>query len=94
MARARLLFPGEERRAYAAEVAAPGRWNLPGNAPHLIVHYMPWFAVTPTAHDTTALWDHWKSNDPKALHDPEKRLPDGRRDIASVCYPLIGPYST
>lgn len=74
--------------------AAPSAaWNLPGAAPHLIFHYMPWFDMDPPVGGGSA-WQHWSWSGPKASHAPSHRRPDGLRDIASVYYPLIGPYST
>ncbi len=67
-------------------------WNLPGKAPHLIAHYLPWFETD--LNDPKDPWKHWKWSHPKANHDPTKTLANGRRDIASVNYPLIGPYSS
>ena len=52
----------------------------------LMVHYMPWFEAKPTS--KTWGW-HWTMN---AL-DPEKVV-NGRREIASHYYPLIGPYDS
>jgi len=49
---------------------------------------MPWFTVADPA------WDHWRWNGPGTAHDPDKRLADGRRDIAAAHYPLIGPYDS
>lgn len=70
------------------------RWNLPGAAPHLVVHYMPWFQIQKSATDATKSWAHWKWMSKGAQHDPEKRLPSGLRDIAAVQYPLIGTYNS
>jgi hypothetical protein len=57
------------------------------NATRVYVHYMPWFASKP--HD--GYWGiHWTM----ANQDPDTVDGDGRRDIASHFYPLIGPYST
>lgn len=67
-------------------------WNLPGKAPHLIAHYLPWFETD--AHDPKDPWLHWKWQHPKADHDPTRVLANGLHDIASVNYPLIGPYSS
>lgn len=87
-------FPGAASAASSSAVSDSGSgWNLPGPAPHLMSHYMPWFAVTRPG-DTTRIWQHWKWTDGGPSHDPEKRRADGLRDIASVYYPLIGPYST
>jgi hypothetical protein len=77
-----------------------GQYNLDGKAPYLVAHYMMWYSTpwSTTDHSpvdrTSAPWSHWawKSGGPQ--HDPETRLPNGRRDIASVVYPLIGPYDS
>ena len=55
--------------------------------PRLLVHYMPWYA-TPEASGSWG-W-HWTMNH----FDPERRRADGRREIASHDYPLIGPYDS
>lgn len=68
---------------------ASGHWNISGEAPFVLAHYMDWFSLDrPIAGKT---WNHW-SVDGKHPHDPINHLRDGRRDIASVLYPLIGPY--
>jgi hypothetical protein len=67
-------------------------WNLPGKEPHLIAHYLPWFETD--LNDPQDPWKHWKWQHPKADHDPTRTLANGLRDIASVNYPLIGPYSS
>lgn len=74
--------------------SAQSRWNLPGQPPHLVAHYMPWFQVQRSASDSTVTWSHWKWTSGGPAHDPEKRRPDGLRDICSVHYPLIGPYNS
>lgn len=71
-----------------------GRWNLPGSSPHLVAHYMPWFQVQRSPSDPTVTWTHWKWTGGGPAHDPDKRRADGLRDIASVYYPLIGPYNS
>jgi hypothetical protein len=38
------------------------------------------------------LWDGWKWNDCGVTHNPNNFKPDGTHDIASIYYPLIGPY--
>ena len=55
--------------------------------PILMAHYMPWYATkTVSGH-----WGwHWTMN----KFDPEKRLPDGRREAASHDYPLIDLYDS
>ena len=52
--------------------------------PLILVHYMPWFQA---GHGQWG-W-HWTMN----TCDPEKTL-DGKREIASHYYPLIGPYDS
>ncbi|MFH0953122.1 MAG: endo-1,3-alpha-glucanase family glycosylhydrolase [Verrucomicrobiota bacterium] len=66
-----------------AERAAP---------PRVFAHYMPWFRAEET--DQGIVWDHWQWYGKGAKHDPDTVLPNGRRDIASAYYPLIGPYDS
>lgn len=68
------------RPALAQELTASARSKI------LMAHYMPWFEAKPSS--KTWGW-HWTMN---AL-DPEK-LVNGRREIASHYYPLIGPYDS
>lgn len=52
----------------------------------LFAHYMPWFEAKPFGN----VWGwHWTMNH----FDPEQQK-DGRREIASHLYPLIGPYDS
>ncbi len=62
----------------------------PAPAPLVVAHYFNWFE-TPEVSGTWKNWE-WKGNGPH--HDPSRILPGGRRDIASVYYPLIGPYDS
>lgn len=73
-------------RVYGPNADTP--WNLPGKAPHLIAHYLPWFE------GADHKWDHWQWQHPQADHDPSRVLANNMRDIASVNYPLIGPYAS
>ncbi len=77
-----------------AEASSLGKWNMAGPAPQVFIHYLPWFAVQKSATDPTVVWTAWKRSFPPAIHDPANRRPDGLRDIASIYYPLIGPYSS
>lgn len=82
-------------RPGGAAPAPSGQWNLPGPAPHLLCHYMPWFSGGSSATAPAHAWEHWKLGpDSGHPHDPERRGADGRRDIASLLYPLIGPYNS
>lgn len=56
----------------------------------VIAHYFNWFQ-TPDGRGGWGNWE-WKGKGPN--HDPARLLPDGRRDIASVYYPLIGVYDS
>lgn len=56
----------------------------------VVAHYFNWFKI-PDVRGEWRLWD-WKGKGPQ--HDPSVILPDGRRDIASVYYPTIGPYDS
>ncbi len=55
----------------------------------LWVHYMPWFE-TPATSDNGSWGIHWTM----ANMNPEKTDGEGRREIASHYYPLIGPYAS
>lgn len=57
----------------------------------VFAHYMPWFRAEKDAQGGM-IWDHWQWYGKGPKHDPEDILPNGHRDIASVYYPLIGPY--
>ncbi|MDZ7346295.1 MAG: glycoside hydrolase family 71/99-like protein, partial [candidate division KSB1 bacterium] len=55
--------------------------------PQFLAHYMPWYQ-TP---EISGYWGwHWTMNH----FNPEKRDPNGRREIASHYYPLTGPYDS
>lgn len=55
--------------------------------PLLLAHYMPWYATK----EVSGAWGwHWTMNH----FDPERLLSDGRRQVASHDYPLIGPYDS
>lgn len=54
--------------------------------PLILAHYLPWFTADPPS----GKWGwHWTMNH----FDPDKVV-DGRREIASHFYPLIGPYDS
>lgn len=79
---------------------AVAQYNLEGAAPYLVAHYMMWF-TTPWSTDnhspvdrTTATWAHWGWQGKGTKHDPDKKGVDGKRDIASILYPRIGPYDS
>ena len=67
--------------------------SLPADEPNqvaksqlLLAHYMPWYQTKPFSNQ----WGwHWTMNH----FDPEKQS-DGKREIASKYYPLIGPYDS
>ena len=51
-----------------------------------LAHYMPWYASPPRSKD----WGwHWTMN-----HFDPKKQKNGRREIASQFYPIIGPYDS
>ena len=52
----------------------------------ILAHYMPWYTAKPFS-------DHWGWHWTMNHFDPEKQN-DGRREIASRYYPLIGPYDS
>jgi hypothetical protein len=55
--------------------------------PRILVHYMPWYSSKAISGEWGWHWtmDHF---------DPDKVGADGRREIASHDYPLIGPYDS
>ena len=54
--------------------------------PQILAHVMPWYAAKPIS----GVWGwHWTMNH----FDPE-RITNGRREIASALYPVIGPYDS
>lgn len=57
------------------------------NATKIYMHYMPWFETKESSPDHQ--WGyHWKMGN----RNPDNIDANGRRDIASHYYPLIGPY--
>ena len=60
---------------------------LSATSPKIMVHYMPWYASKPVSGE----WGwHWTMNH----FDPDTIADNGRREIASHYYPLIGPYDS
>jgi hypothetical protein len=59
------------------------------NPMHLYVHYMPWFEDKLTSSD-----GNWGTHWTMATRNPEIMDEDGKREIASHFYPMIGPYSS
>jgi hypothetical protein len=82
---ARLLLP---TLLMALAVANPGTAADPkvDGRPLVLAHYMPWYLAKP--HSKVWGW-HWTMN----TFDPD-RVHNGKRQIASHYYPLIGPYDS
>jgi len=59
------------------------------NSQKVYVHYMPWFE-TPVTSGTGGWGQHWTM----ANENPNIILANGRRQIASWFYPMIGPYDS
>lgn len=59
------------------------------NSQKVYVHYMPWFE-DPTTSGNGRWGQHWTM----ATQNPDIVLADGRRQIASYFYPMIGPYAS
>ncbi|TWU00943.1 glycoside hydrolase family 71/99-like protein [Stieleria varia] len=58
--------------------------------PLILAHYMPWYTIQPATQAKPAVWGwHWTMDH----FDPNKRS-EGKRQIASAFYPLIGPYDS
>lgn len=61
-------------------------------AKKVLAHYMCWFENRP--YRGTVQFEHWSYKLHGTPHDAQNILPDGKRDVASVFYPLIGPYDS
>jgi hypothetical protein len=59
------------------------------NPMQVFAHYMPWFN-SPITLGANNWGYHWTMNN----RNPNVVLPDGRRQIASHWYPLVGPYDS
>ncbi len=69
-------------------ILAPGP-VIKTNTQKVYVHYMPWFEDKASSPD--GKWgQHWTM----ANENPDIILSNGRRQIASYFYPLIGPYAS
>jgi len=58
----------------------------------VLAHYMCWFENHPYRGGVRL--EHWSYKLHGTPHDAQNVLPDGKRDISSVFYPLIGPYDS
>lgn len=58
----------------------------------ILVHYMPWFETPEYSEFGNPNKDGWGYHWTMETKNPKKILNDGRREIASYYYPLIGPY--
>jgi glycoprotein endo-alpha-1,2-mannosidase len=64
-----------------------GKAVVKTNAIKIYMHYMPWFQ----SKEVSGFWgQHWRMN----TANPEIVDADGKRQIASNYYPLIGPYDS
>jgi len=71
------------------KVVAGAKPVVKTNSQKVFVHYMPWFETPATS--GTGKWGlHWTM----ANESPDIILSDGRRQIASWFYPMIGPYDS
>lgn len=83
-----LIESGNERNAGVRnEVKVPVRGQDRESArPWVLAHYMPWYTAKPFG-------DRWGWHWTMDHFDPEQQS-DGKREIASRYYPLIGPYDS
>ncbi len=73
--------------SFAIAILVPTSLEAQERAKTVLVHYMPWYASKPIS----GQWGwHWTMNH----FNPEVAAADGRREIASHDYPLIGPYDS
>ncbi|MDG2219892.1 MAG: glycoside hydrolase family 71/99-like protein [Rubripirellula sp.] len=70
----------------SAEEGSPAGVAPTASTPLVLAHYMPWYTAKPAS-------DHWGWHWTMNHFDPEKQS-DGKREIASKYYPLIGPYDS
>ncbi|MBN1385019.1 MAG: hypothetical protein JW983_09090 [Elusimicrobia bacterium] len=56
----------------------------------IFAHYMTWFGRPEISNG----WCNWAWFQKGHRRNPDRILPNGRRDIASLHYPLIGPYDS
>lgn len=76
--------------AGAIHACAAARDTFPAHAkPLLLAFYHPWYG---TPDGSAGRWHKWDSFRFPDRYRPERRLPNGRHEIASADYPLIGPY--
>ncbi|MBV9463613.1 MAG: discoidin domain-containing protein [Verrucomicrobiae bacterium] len=73
--------------ALGAQAAEPG-----AERPQVLAHYLGWFENRPVRGDV--IWEHWSYKLHGTPHDASVIGADGKRDISSVFYPLIGPYDS
>ncbi len=78
-------------QALVAVVVGWAGLALADSSPRVMAHYMPWFRAEARP-DGSMQWEHWQWYGKGPKHDPDEILENGLRDIASVYYPLIGPY--
>lgn len=69
--------------------AAAGEALSTREQPLLLAFYHPWYG---TPEGSAGEWYKWDSFRFPDRYRPERVLPNGRREIASADYPLIGPY--
>ncbi|SCY21098.1 glycoside hydrolase family 71/99-like protein [Flavobacterium caeni] len=83
---------GDDNSAYVPVVNPPAETFTPvpvqkTNGMKIYMHYMTWFETNQSS-DNGQWGYHWTM----ANRNPNNVDPNGRRDIASHYYPLIGPY--
>ena len=82
-------LPQKKKMVAAALDTAQLKLVRKKNLQQILVHYMAWFEDSLSSGN--GKWgQHWTM----ANRAPGKILPDGRREIASHFYPLIGPYAS
>jgi hypothetical protein len=74
-------------RTCVAQVAAPRGSSK--QRPIVLAFYHPWYGTPDGSGKAWHKWDSFRFPD---RYHPERVKGDGRRDIASMDYPLIGPY--
>ncbi len=85
--------PGTTMAARASHVQA-SVWEPGHEQPLVAMHYMPWFNNPHTSVRQSPKWSHWEWQGSQVQRNPEQRDAEGRRELASIQYPLIGAYSS
>lgn len=90
-----LLFTGCAKKHMQTVLEVESiEWTSGSSTPLIGMHYMPWYNNPHTSSRSISEWSHWEWTGQYVQHQPDRQDERGKRDIASVQYPLIGAYSS